>query len=78
MSFCVDHDRPGVIVGTEGSIRKMQKRAVCQYKKVKKGTPYLTSPYVLSLFTIFLIKQIFEKISHQRQCPEVRLSFRLE
>ena len=61
MSFCVDDDAPGVIVGTEGSIRKMQKRAVFQFKKVKKGTPYLTSPYDLSLFTNFLIKQILKK-----------------
>ena len=50
-----------VIVETEGSIRKMQKRSRFHYKKVKKGTPNLTSPYLHSLFTNFLIKQIFEK-----------------
>ena len=33
-----------VIVGTEGSVRKMQKRALFYYKKVKQGTPNLTSP----------------------------------
>ena len=33
-----------VIVETEGSVRKMQKRALFYYKKVKKGTPNLTSP----------------------------------
>ena len=49
----------GVTVETEVSVQKMQKRALFQYKKVTKGTPNLTSPYVYSLFTIFLIKQIF-------------------
>ena len=48
---------PGVFVETEGSAPKMQKNN----KKVKKGTPNLTSPYFHSIFTIFLIKQIFEK-----------------
>ena len=33
-----------VIVETEGSVQKMQKRALVYYKKVKKGTPNLTSP----------------------------------
>ena len=51
----------GVILETEGSVRKIQKRALFQYKKVKKGTPNLTSPYIHSVFTIVLIKQIFEK-----------------
>ena len=62
-----------------GSIRKIQKRALFHYKKVKKGTPNLSSPYVHSLFQIVLIKQIFEKkISHQGQRPEAGLSFILE
>ena len=51
----------GVIVETEGNVRKMQKRALFHHKKIKKDTPNLTSPYVHSLFTIFLIKQVFEK-----------------
>ena len=51
----------GIILETEGSIRKIQKRVFFQYKKVKKGTPNLTSPYVYSLFTLVFIKQIFEK-----------------
>ena len=51
----------GVIVETEGNIWKMQKREPFHYKKVNKGTTNFTSPYVYSLFTIFLIKQIFEK-----------------
>ena len=51
----------GVIVETEGNIWKMQKRESFHYKKVKKGTPNLTFPYVYSVFTIFLTKQIFEK-----------------
>ena len=37
------------------------KRALFHNKKVKKGTPNLTSPYVHSRFTLVLIKQIFEK-----------------
>ena len=48
----------GVILETEGSIWKIQNRALFHYKKVKKGTPNLTSPYVHSLFTIVLIKVI--------------------
>ena len=52
---------PGIILETEGSVRKIQKRALIHYKKIKKGTPNLTSSYVGSLFTIALIKQIFEK-----------------
>ena len=46
----------GIILETEGSVRKIQKRALVHYKKIKKGTPNLTSPYVHSLFTIVLIK----------------------
>ena len=48
----------GVIVETEGSIWKMQKKALFHYKKSKKGTPNLTFPCVHSLFTIFLIKPV--------------------
>ena len=51
----------GVVLETEGSTWKIQKRALFHYKEVKKGTPKLTFPYVHSLFTIVLIKQIFEK-----------------
>ena len=51
----------GITLETEGSIWKMQKRALFHNKKVKTGTRNLTSPYIHSLFTIFLIKQIFEK-----------------
>ena len=51
----------GVILETEGSIQKLQKRTLFCHRKVKKGTPNLTSPYVHNLFTIFLIKQVFEK-----------------
>ena len=68
----------GVILETEGSIWKIQKRTLFHYSKVKKGTPNLTSPYVHSLFTIVLKKQIFEKISHRGQRPEVELSFSLK
>ena len=55
------HRLAGVILETEGSAWKIQKRALFHYKKVKKGTPYLTPPYVHNLFTIALIKQICEK-----------------
>ena len=55
-----DH-RSGVILETEGSVRKIQKRSLFHYKTVKKGTPNFTSPYVYDLFTIVLRKQIFEK-----------------
>ena len=51
----------GVILETEGSIQKIQKRALFHYKTVKKGTPNLTSSYVHGLFTTVLIKQIFEE-----------------
>ena len=59
---------PGVILETEGSIQKIQKGALFHYKK---GTPNLTSHYVHSLFVIVLK-------SHQRQRPEVGLSFSLK
>ena len=70
---------PGVILETDGSIQKIQKRALfhCK-KKVKKGTSNLTSPYVHNFFTIVLIKQIKKKKSNQGQHPEVGLSFRLK
>ena len=45
----------GIILETEGSVRKI-KKALFYHKRVKKGTPNLTSPYVNSLFTIVLIK----------------------
>ena len=35
----------GVILETEGSVWKIQKKALFLYKKVKKGTPNLASPY---------------------------------
>ena len=34
---------PGVILETEGSVWKIEKMALFHYKKVKKGTPNLTS-----------------------------------
>ena len=37
---------PGVILETEGSVWKMQKRAPFHYKKVKKAIPNLISHYV--------------------------------
>ena len=51
----------GIILETVGGVQKIQKRALFHYKKVKKGTTNLTSPYIHSLFTTVLIKQIFEK-----------------
>ena len=69
----------GFILETEGSVRKIQKRTLFYLEIVKKGTPNLTSSCVHSLFTIVLIKQIFEKkISHRGQRPEVGLSFSLK
>ena len=64
----------GVIVETEGSVRKMQKRALF-HNKVKKGTPNLTSPYFHSLFIIFLMKQIFEKNKSSRAASRSRTQF---
>ena len=69
---------PAVILGTEGSIQKIQKNGTSSLKKVKKGTLNLTSPYVDSLFITVLTKQIFEKLSYQGQCLEVGLSFSLK
>ena len=64
---------PGVILETEGCVQKIQKGALFQSKKVKKGNPNLTSPYVHSL-TIVLIKLVFEKKNHWWQHPEVGLN----
>ena len=52
----IKREASGVILETDSNIWKIQKRALFQYNKVKKGTPY-----VRSLFTIVLIKPIFEK-----------------
>ena len=54
----------GITLENEGSVQKILKRALFHYKKIKKGILNLTSPYVHSLLTIVLIKQIFEKNSH--------------
>ena len=56
----------GVILETEGNVQKIQKRTLFHYKKVKKSTPNLSSPDVYILFTIVLIKQVFEKIKSLR------------
>lgn len=53
--------KKGVILETEGSYPEDTKRALFYFKKVKKATPNLTSPYVQNHFTIVLIKPIFEK-----------------
>ena len=65
----------GVILESEGSVQKIQKRALFQYKKVKKGTPNLTSPYVHSIFTIVLIKQIVEKNNSSTAASGSRTQF---
>ena len=56
----IRYELTGVILETEGSVRKIQKKGTFSLQKVKKGTPDLTSPYVHDLFTVVLIKQIFE------------------
>ena len=68
----------GVILETEGSVRKIQKRALFHYKTVKTGTPNLTSLYVHGLFTIALIKQIFEKNKSLRAASWNRTQFKPE
>ena len=65
----------GVISETEGSIQKIQKKALFHNKKVKKGTLILTSPYIHSLFTIALIKQIFEKNKSSRAASRNQTKF---
>ena len=68
LGFTTTLQLPGVILETEGSIRKIPKRALFHDKK---GTPNLASCYVHSLFVIVLK-------SHQRQHPEVGLTFSLK
>ena len=46
----------GVILETEGSIQKTQKKSLFHYKTVKKGTPNLTSPFIHDFFTIVFFK----------------------
>ena len=67
--------QPGVILETEDSVRKIQKGALFHYKKVKKGTPNLTSPYVHSFFTLVLIRQFFEKNTSSRAASGSRTQF---
>ena len=69
------HIRTEIILETEGSIRKIQQRALFQYKTVKKGTPNLTFPYDHSLFTIVLVKQIFEKNKSWRAVSRSQTQF---
>ena len=66
---------PSVILETEGRVQKVQKKAFFHYKKVKKGTLILTSPYVHSLFTIVLIKNFFEKNKSSRAASGSRTQF---
>ena len=68
-------DLPRTILETEGSVQKIQKRALFHYKKVKKGTPNLTSPFIHSLLTIVLIKKFFEKNKSSRAASESRTQF---
>ena len=49
MNINVNMLTPGVILETEGSVWKIQKRVLFYYKIIKKGTPNLTSPYDHSL-----------------------------
>ena len=65
----------GIILETEGSVRKIQKRLLFHYKKVKKGNPNLTSPYVHSLIIIVLIQQIFEINKSSRAASGSRTQF---
>ena len=62
-----------VILETDGSIWKI-KKGIFYYKKVKKYTTYLSSPYVHSLDKSF--DKIIE-ISYQGQHLEVGLNFSL-
>ena len=73
-----DHSKSRGYFRMQGQHLEYTKRALFHYKKIKKGTPNLTSPYDHSLFTIVLIKQIFEKIGHPGQHPEVGLSSSLK
>ena len=50
-----------VILEIEGSIWQRYKRALFPYEKLQKGTSDLSNPYVQSAFTLFLIKQIFQR-----------------
>ena len=59
MQFCKS-SYAGVIVKTEGSVRKTQKDTF-SLQKVKNGTSNLRSLYVHGLSTIALIKQNFVK-----------------
>ena len=45
-----------IILAPEGSVQKILKRELFHNKKVKKGTPNLTSFDVQNLITIVLIK----------------------
>ena len=56
----------GVILEYEGSICQRHKRALFPYKKLQKGNSNLSNPYVRSIFTLLLIKQIFEKNKSMR------------
>ena len=68
----------GVILETEGRVQKIQKRALFHYKIVEKGTPNLISPYVHGLFTVALMKQIFEKNKPLRAASRSQTQFKPE
>ena len=61
------YESSGIISEVEGSIQQKYKRTLFPYKKLLKGTTDFSNPYVHSIFTLLLMKPVFEKISHQGQ-----------
>ena len=70
----------GVILKTEGNVRRTpNKKGTFSLQKVKKGTPKLSSSYVLSSLQYYFDKQIFEKkIGNCGKHPKIGLSFSLK
>ena len=63
----------GIILGIQGIIWQRQRG---QFFSISNSD--LRNRYVYSIFTLLLMKQIFQKKSHQEQHPKTGRSFSLE
>ena len=59
-----------VILEIKGSVRERHKRALVTLKNYKRAPLILSYSNVLSIFTLILVKQIFQKFKSLRAVPE--------
>ena len=59
-----------VILETKGSVRERHKRALVTLQNYKRAPLILSYPNVLGIFTLILVKQIFQKFKSLRAVSE--------